>query len=254
MKPETLWEYVYALCDEKYDMSKVGMVYLYGDGAAWIESGVNFFPGAVRILDGFHLKSRLRRLLSGDIAQALAPGVHAAIAEADKEKFRETAGQIADALLLRMPEGRERTGRLKSVKENSAYIIAHWDAIQNLKLPGSIGSCTEAMVSHVLSERFSRNPMGWSEAGLSKMAMIRVYVINGGRIEAADVTAQKGRESNGTVIGNIEKYEGIVRKQQEEALKGFKDWSLFGHKAVIPGKRTGTRVAIDSLCRTRKIS
>jgi hypothetical protein len=235
-------------------MDKVRSVYLYGDGAAWIERGIDFFPGSTRVLDEFHLKSRLRRLLSGDVGQALSPRVRAAVSKGDKEKFKETAGWISDASHWLMPEGKERTGRLKAIAENSAYILAHWDAIQNIRRPGSIGSCTEAMVSHVLSERLSRSPMGWSRAGLSKMAMIRVYVMNGGGIEPADVTAWKGKERRDAVIPNIEKYERIVRKQQEEALNGMKNWSMFEREAMIPGKPTGTRVAIDALSRMRKIS
>jgi hypothetical protein len=253
MKPETLWEYVYALCDEKYDMSKVGSVYLYGDGASWIESGTDFFPEAVRVLDEFHLKSRMRRLLAGDTGAALAPRARAALTRENKEKFEETVSWITDATMYLMPEGKERAGRLKAVAENGAYILAHWDAIRNLRLPASIGSCTEAMVSHVLSERFSRSPMGWSRAGLSKAAMIRVFVMNGGRAEPGDVTARKGDGRKGSVPTDIEKYEGIVRKQREESLKGMKDWSLFGPAASVFGKRTGTRVAIDALGRTRKI-
>ena len=253
MKSDKLWEYVYGLCAEKYDMGEIGNVYLYGDGAAWIEAGMDFFPGATRVLDEFHLKSRMRRLLAGDIGGALAPRARAALARGDRETFGETIGWIADATFHLTPEGKERARRLKSVKETGAYILAHWGAIMNLRLPGSIGSCTEAMVSHVLSERLSRNPMGWSRAGLSKMAMIRVFVINGGRITPADVTARKGKERNDAVPTRIEKYEAIVRSRREETLKSMKDWSLFDREAMIPGKRGGTRVVIDALGRTRKI-
>jgi hypothetical protein len=250
----SLWEYVYALCNEKYDMSKVGSVYLYGDGAGWIESGLGVFPGATRVLDEFHLKKKLRRLLAGDIGQALAPRARSALAKGDKEKFKETANWIGDVTERLMPDGKELAGRLKAIRDNSSYILTHWEAIRNLKLPGGIGSCTEAMISHVLSERLSRNPMGWSKAGLSKMAMIRVYVMNGGKIEAADVTAGKWEKHKGAVISNIEKYEGIVKKQQEEALKGMKDWGMFECERMIPGKPEGTRVALKLLGKRRKIS
>jgi hypothetical protein len=253
MKPDKLWDYVYALCAEKYDMDKIKKVYLYGDGAAWIETGMNDFPGAVRVLDEFHLKSKMRRLLAGDVGQALAPRARAALARGDKEQFSETIGWIANATQWLMPEGREREGRLKAVEENGAYMLTHWDAIQNIKQPGTIGSCTEAMVSHVLSERFSRSPMGWSSAGLSKMAMIRVFVMNGGKIEPTDVSAWKGKERHGAVIATIEKYDGIVKKQQEAVLKDIKNWSLFDREVIISGKRTGTRVAMDALGRTKKI-
>jgi hypothetical protein len=253
MKSEKLWEYVYALCSEKYCMNKVKEVYLYGDGATWIETGMNLFPKAVRVLDEFHLKSRMRRLLAGDVGGVLAPRARAALAKGDKAGFAETVAWISDAVFWLMPEGRERTARLKAVKENGAYVLAHWDAIQNIKLQGSVGSCTEAMVSHVLSERFSRSPMGWSKKGLSKMAAIRVFTMNGGRIEPADVTAGKAGGRKGGVPADIVKYEKIVRKQREDILKGMKNWGLFDREPMIPGKRGGTRVVIEALGRTRKI-
>src|SRR3712207_8131256 len=45
------------------------------------------------------------------------------------------------------------------------YIINNWDGIVNRYTLDIPGSCTEGQVSHVLSERFSRNPMGWSKIG-----------------------------------------------------------------------------------------
>lgn len=252
MKAEKLWEYVYALCSERYDMGKVKEVYLYGDGAAWIETGMIFFPGVIRVLDEFHLKSRMRRLLAGDTSKVLAPRARAALARGDRKKFEETVAWIADAAFWLMPEGKERAARLRAINESGAYILTHWDAIQNIRLSGSVGSCTEAMVSHVLSERFSRNPMGWSKAGLSKTAMIRVFVMNGGRISPADVTAGRAGGRKGDAPTRIEKYERIIRKQRDAVLNGMRDWSLFDRETVIPG-RGGTRVVIDALARTRRI-
>jgi hypothetical protein len=252
MEPSKLWEYVYALCAEKYGPGWAGDAYLYGDGAPWVESGMDFFPGATRVLDGFHLKNRMKRLLGGDIGEALGPRARSALAMGDREKFRETAAWVADATFWLMREGKERERRLKTVAEDGAYILAHWDAIQNIRLPGSIGSCTEAQVSHVLSERFSRNPMGWSKAGLAKMAGIRVFVLNGGRIAPADVGSRKADEREGAVASCVEKYERIAREQQEEALKGAKDWSIFDREPAAAGKRGGTRVAVEALGRTRR--
>jgi hypothetical protein len=253
MKPAKLWEYVYALCSEKYDMNEVKDVHLYGDGAAWIETGMSLFPKAMRVLDEFHLKSRMRRLLAGDIGGILAPRARAALAKGDRAGFAETVSWISDATFWLMPEGRERAARLKAISGNGAYVPAHWDAMQNIRLPGAIGSCTEAMVSHVLSERFSRSPMGWSREGLSKMAAIRVFAMNGGRIEPIDVKAGKGGGRKGAARADIEKYEGIAKKQQEDILKGMKNWSLFDCETMIPGKRGGTRVVIEASGRTRKI-
>ena len=43
--------------------------------------------------------------------------------------------------------------------------MEHWDAIRRRVSEGLLGSCTEEQVSHILSGRFSRDPLGWSEEG-----------------------------------------------------------------------------------------
>ena len=49
-----------------------------------------------------------------------------------------------------------------------------------LKESGIEGSSTEGYVSHVLSDRMSSRPMGWSKKGMAKMAELRAYYYNGG--------------------------------------------------------------------------
>ena len=43
-----------------------------------------------------------------------------------------------------------------------------------------LGSSTESHVSHVLSDRMSSRPKGWSSQGAEKMARLRAYYLNGG--------------------------------------------------------------------------
>ena len=45
---------------------------------------------------------------------------------------------------------------------------------------GIKGCSAEGHVSHVLSNRMSSRPMGWSIQGMSKMAELRAYYYNGG--------------------------------------------------------------------------
>jgi hypothetical protein len=254
VKSEDFWEYVYALCAERYDMRRVKRIYIYGDGGKWIQGGFDVFPEAVHILDEFHLTKRLRSLLSGEISAPFGLSARSAIARNDRPGFDRAVQNILSAIEEKTLAGKERNSKMKKAKENAAYILKHWGAIQNLRLPDSIGSCTEAMVSHVLSERFSRNPMGWSEAGLAKMAMIRVFVVNGGKVAPVDVVAGKQRDGQHTVITGFEKYQEIVRRQRDEVLKDAKNWRWFETENLVSDKRTGTRVAVDALARTRNVS
>jgi hypothetical protein len=253
IEPETHWEYVYALCAERYDMSIVKAVYIYGDGAARIKKGFDFFPEAMFILDAFHFKKRMRSLLAGEICSNYVSPMYAAIRKGDKKYFDRLVQKMIGAIEEKMPESNEKLKKIKSVKDNAVYILKHWDGIQNAKQPGVIGSCTEAMVSHALAERLSRNPMGWSKGGLSKMAMIRVFTLNGGKIKPADTVAWKHRCNKESVVMKFEKYEEIIKNQNDKILKGAKNWRWFEVENMISGKRTGTSVALDALSRTRNV-
>jgi hypothetical protein len=254
IKPEKQWEYVYALCAAKYDMDLVKDVYIYSDGAAWIRKGFDFFPDAFFVLDTFHFKKRLRSLLSGEICSNYASPISAAIEKGDRKYFDRLVQTMINKLEEGMPESKAKSNKVKSVRDNAAYILNQWNGIQNAKLSGSIGSCTEAMISHALAERLSRNPMGWSKPGLSKMAMIRVFTLNGGKIEAADTVARKHRRDKESITVKFEKYEKIVKNQNDEVLKDAKNWRWFEVDNLISGKTTGTSVTLDALGRTRNIA
>ena len=254
MDKDTLWGYVYALCAEKFDMDLVGSVFIYGDGAAWIKGGLDVFPGAVYSLDTFHFRKRMRGLFSGEVGSKFALKAYAAVSNGDEANFEATAKAMLAALLDTLPEGRAKERKAKRVGDDIGYISNNWDAIQNSRLPGIIGSCTEAMVSHVLSERLSRNPMGWSKKGLSKMAMIRVFVLNGGEITPADTISWKHSERRDRVADKIEKYDNIVRLQHEDIFKDAKNWRWFERDNKISGKTTGTKVVLDALGKIRNVS
>lgn len=83
------------------------------------------------------------------------------------------------------------------------------------------GSCTEGQISHVLSERFSRDPMGWSEECLGKLSQARVYLKNGGTLTREDFK-EKDEKLNGK-----EKYREYAQRMMKEAGEGCFDWSIF---------------------------
>jgi hypothetical protein len=264
IKPDQLWEYVYAVCAEKYDMDKVKKIYVYGDGGSWITNGFTIFPEAVYVFDEFHYKKRMKSLLAGSICAAFSLRAYSAVKHDKRGAFGDVVLEMHDALEEKL-EGTELTKRQKRLREDATYILNQWEAIQNMKIEDSIGSCTEALVSHVFSERLSRNPMGWSKEGLSKMAAIRVFCINGGVINPSDIgldkskkNADKDNEPKRVVISNIAKYDALVKQQQDEVLASARDWRMFSNESDWSyghsGKRNGTRVALRLLGQTREVS
>ena len=82
----------------------------------------------------------------------------------------------------------------KTLSELVNYFQNNWDSIVE-RLNGSHpGSCTEPIISHVLSERLSRNPLAWSREGLGKMAMLRVFTENGGKVTAEHIRVSRSRK------------------------------------------------------------
>ncbi|MDR3353995.1 MAG: UPF0236 family protein, partial [Synergistaceae bacterium] len=149
----------------------------------------------------------------------------------------------------RAPEG-ILTKKASSVRDACAYILSNWEGIQMRQQKGMQGSCTEPMVSHVLSERLSRNPMGWSEGGLAQMAMIRVYAKNGGIVKEQDIL-QSPRIKGNKAPRYIERYRGIVERQEKEFLSKRRDWSIFERSSYSIGLVTGTKRAYDALSKMR---
>jgi hypothetical protein len=254
---EEFWRCVYACCAEKYDMGAVERIWIYGDGGGWIQKGMEaVFPGAEHVLDAFHYRKALKSLLgNGWLREAHGHAVHSSILHDRKGKFEEAVGGMEKSVIAALPEGAERDARLERLRRDSGYILNFWEAIQRLKRGGHMGSCTEGMVSHVLSERLSRSPMGWSREGLAKAAEARVYVKNGERIAASDVGAGKGASGRAEPEYGVEKYKAAADRQQAEILSGFKGWGWLRRDWDGPsGKLTGTKAALDALGRTRGVS
>lgn len=95
--------------------------------------------------------------------------------------------------------------------------MEHWDAIRRRVSEGLLGSCTEEQVSHILSGRFSRDPLGWSEEGRGGLSKQRIYLKNKGRIEASDFKKTKGNDTYSQYA------QRIIDKTCEKEL----DWSIF---------------------------
>ncbi|MGI6177976.1 MAG: hypothetical protein ACOYJO_05970 [Eubacterium sp.] len=92
-------------------------------------------------------------------------------------------------------------------------------------------SCAEGLVGHILSERLSRDPAGWSKVGLGKMAKLRVSVLNGRKIQSADF---KGNEP-------LPKYSEYEERIIRESISGATDWSIFEKERPIMDLNSGTQ-------------
>lgn len=171
-----LWDEVYDYMDRHYDLEKVKRIYLNSDGGSWIKAGKKRISNLVYVLDGFHLEEYIVKLTSHmlDTTEDAKRELRTAIRKGTKDDFRE----VVERLKLSI----ESESGLKRIENASDYILSNWTAAKYrlCHKEGVVGSSTEGHVSHLLSDRMSSRPMGWSQTGADKMSQLRVYDKNGG--------------------------------------------------------------------------
>lgn len=204
-----------------YNAEHLEKIYIHGDGGTWIQSGMETFPNVIHVMDGYHFFKALRALASRFSKRNVRMTLLNALNSDDRRK--------ADMFIQELAEGDAEA--LKFGK----YLMGHWEEIRNLVTLDIPGSCTEGQVSHVLSERFSRNPMGWSKAGLGKLSKLRVYCCNGGRLTAADLKVKSEKE----------KYSEYADRFLNENIQGAYDWTIFDSEPFMMDRASGTQIALN---------
>ena len=230
---------------EKYDMDKVEKVYVHADGGNWIKALCDLLPNTDFVMDGFHLEKYLKKLFALPCANSYAGVIRKALQNNDFEAFEKYCNSIN--------EKQDDTGK-KKLNEVHKYFCNNWDAIINRVNGNSCGSCTEPLISHTLSERLSRNPLAWSKEGLGKMAMLRIYDKNGGKVTADDIRVSRSKADRTKDFNDLkngfELYNSYAEKQIKTVLENKHDWSIFENNnafdGITNGKITGTSVLLKS--------
>ena len=243
---------VVAAIYEKYDMEKVERVYIHADGGNWIRTLGALMPKAVFVMDGFHLEKYLKKLLRLNGAAPYSGIVRKAIRENNFDSFAEYISSIN--------EKQDAKGKKKLfVLVN--YFQNNWDSIVERMNSTHCGSCTEPLISHTLSERLSRNPLAWSKEGLGKMAMLRVFEENGGRVTSEHIRISRDKSDRkkdfNALKNGLEIYNKYAEEQVRSVFGGKHDWSIFeGDKtpaAFTFGKITGTTILLKACARLKAV-
>ena len=170
------WDEVYAYLDAFYDLKKVKRIYVNGDGGGWIKAGMKRISGMTYALDEFHLEKYLIKLTSHmlDEKDIAREELRRIIRKENKREFIEKVTEL---------ERYQKTqSGLKKMEDAKEYILSNWTAarIRLKHKDGLLGCSAEGHVSHVLSDRMSSRPMGWSVRGAGNMVQLRAYERNGG--------------------------------------------------------------------------
>jgi len=230
IEAEAFNDQVEACVYERYDLNKVKRIYIHGDGASRIAALGERFPNASHVLDGFHLEKYLKKLGHYNGAAQRMGALRAALKDGNWKTYKKLLETIY-------------TLQTEKDRENCKKVILYlWNNRQAAHLryrPEICGSCTESLVSHVLSERLSRTPLAWSERGLEKMTMLVVFRKNGGKVTARDIRVSQTREEqdNEALLRREgwNKYNSYMNRQFDLILST--DWACaFEKEAVSFGK------------------
>ena len=165
-KSEQFWEEILTEMERRYDLTDT-KIYLHGDGAPWIKTGLEWLPNSVFVLDRYHVNKALKSAVSG-IERKSGCQYEYHLRQALNEGDRDYFCSVRDSLLARWPE------REETILDATSYLLSNFEGIHVYKTDAEArnGGATEPHVSHVLSSRLSSRPMGWSSKTLQKFVPI----------------------------------------------------------------------------------
>ena len=233
MTVEAFKENVLAVLTERYDLEKVKQINIHADCGPWIHGLQQLIPHSRLVLDGYHLEKELQSFLRLEGASCYAKAIRDSM---HKEDGYETFERYCEKIFSKQTSEKGQDKVRKFVE----YCANHWNAIVVRMSKETCGSCTEPQVSHVLSDRLSRNPIAWSKEGLNRMTMLVVYTKNGGRVCAENVRIRVNEQAKATFHEDgYAKYCDYAKKQSDAMLNVKHDWSLFEHECDALGKVDG---------------
>lgn len=185
-----LWQDVHDYIAEAYEIDKIKMIYINGDGASWIKNGVNYFKRAKFVMDKFHITEYVNRMTNHllDSQDEAKEEIYKLLYKHDKDAYEIFIGKLYQTSI--------NEAALKNISDSDTYFRNNFESIC-LRFGGDehvIGCSAEGHISHILASRMSSRPMGWTIDGANKLTKLRLYKLNGGDIytlvKANDISRQ----------------------------------------------------------------
>jgi len=227
---EELWNEVAEYIDQAYDYDRIEKIYLSGDGASWIKTGLFLIGKSIFVLDRYHLNKAVK--MAGTHIENAEREIWRAIKREDKEYLKVVFETILDAT--------EAETKRQAVKEAKTYIMNHWESIKHHYSKDYTGCSAEGHISHIYSDRLSSRPLGWSREGVDQMARLRVFAANGGNIFDLALKKKQERIRETRIIElDLKVCKKKVRKASGEMIDNL--------PALNTGKRTQLALALRGL-------
>lgn len=210
---DDLWEEVLTYIDNTYEIDKVKNIYILGDGASWIKTGLEWLPNSINVLDKFHLTKAVNGIVGKESKENKLEK-----AEYKKRIYRsfytlnfEETKEIAYEILAEEMEETVRDRKIKLLK----YILNNKEGIINLyKNQKELHGCSaEGHISHLYSARLSSRPLGWKVINVNNVSKLRL--VKADKKEIKDIVHNKRKVIE---FKEIEKIRHNAREKIKESI------------------------------------
>lgn len=226
-KIDDLWEEVLTYIDNTYVLNQTKNIFILGDGANWIKTGLEWIPNSINVLDKFHLIKAINGIVGKEnkdnkleIAE-YKKSIYRSFYELDFNKTREIVYEI-------LAEEMEENSRKRKEKLLN-YILNNKEGISNLyKYQKELHGCSaEGHISHLYSARLSSRPLGWKTINVDNVSRLRL--VKADNKEISEIVHNK---RNVIEFKEIEK----IRHQANQKIKESINFKIVS----IPAMEFGT--------------
>jgi hypothetical protein len=184
-KSEDLWKEVLSYIDDSYDMDHIETIFLAGDRANWIKTGLKEIHKTKYMLDRYHLNKYV--IMATGHCPKQRSNFWLGLNQADYKLVRLTFKSISEKV--------ENGDQKERVNEARNYIYSNWAGIENYANdPNAEGCSADGHVSHVFASRMSSRPLVWSGDGADRMVRLRAFKYNGVKNDLYHLYKQKAKE------------------------------------------------------------
>lgn len=225
--PDELWEQALTEIERRYEISGT-RIYLHGDGGSWIQTGLEWIPQAIFVLDKYHKNKAIKTMTAGlpvKIRKFYDKEIRESLAKENLQRLEILIQSLKDQLPEREDKIQINAGYLKRFV--SGISICEKDSRANN------GGSAEPHVSHVLAARLSSRPMAWSKQTLKRLAPI---------LATGRVVYSASREHT-NVPKSIKKATAKVNQAFRKQRIGLPHPDAIG-TLPVSGKITGTQVLL----------
>lgn len=215
---QEFWEEVQRFIELNYEPDELQRVFVIGDGGSWIKSATIYIDRSLYCVDKYHMTKYINKAANQmlDESEEAKASLYRFIYKKQRSKFKEyTEKMLASA---NNPE---------AILELQRYALGNWSAVMRSYHNKLLSGCSaEGHVSHVLSDRLSSRPMGWSQTGADRMSKLRCYERNHGREKIIDLVRysreQRMLKRTGTDDVSVKKISmGEIMKEHYDQSRSY---------------------------------